>query len=462
VSCSQVQQTLREVSGGLPTEIEAHLQGCEACNTVRQNYVALCGVLPELPAPPLPSGFELDLRRRLKEVQPEVQPEVHAANDDAPTQNEQNDPLKIPRRRSLPLALAAAAALILVLGAWLLLRSGQPTTSHNPTPPQVSYHQLRLDVATPHGEDPARFEIRLPADVQLAPRAGDALLHTQRVLRWKSQLRPGRSSVDLPLVARVDREVVVQVRLATGARTYKASAILRPSASITIRWLRPQRRAGLLQLLLPGKTAHAAGSPGVKLAASAQRISASTLEQVAQRLRAAVTARSGQPAELTMRNVAAPQAAHSTAAGATPPATTPPAKAEPKPSPAHAAPRAAKQTRLQGKRTAKPAAPAAKPSPAKPGAGITNQLLRDADKLARPKRALPASGSASGAGARSSTPAATGTERLHAPPRGATSGERHTTPAAPGTGQAGTPGSAVGAPGAHSSGAKRPSGGSRK
>lgn len=457
MSCSQVQQTLREVSDGLPAELEAHLQGCETCNTVRQNYVALCGVLPELPAPPLPGGFELDLRRRLKEVQPEVQHEVHEAGDDAPAQDEQSDPLKIPRRRSLPLALAAAAALILVLGAWLLLRSGEPTTSHSPTPPQVSYHRLRLDVATPHGEDPARFEIRLPAHVRLAPRAGDALLHTQRVLRWQSQLRPGRSSVDLPLVARVDREVVVQVRLATAARTYKARATLRPGASITIRWLRPQRRAGLLQLLLPGKTAHAAGSPGLRLAASVQRISASTLEQVSQRLRAAVTARAGQSAELTMHNVAAPRAARPTSA------TTPPAKSEPKPSPARAASRAAKQARTRSRqRTAIPAAPAAKQSPAKPGVGITNQLLRDADKLARPKRALPASGSASGAGARSSTPAATGTERLHAPPRGATTSEHRTTPAVPGTGQGAAPGTGVGAAGAGSSGAKRPSSGSRK
>ena len=67
--CREAQKRLLEaerLEGRLPESLEAHLHECATCSALRAQLSTLDEVIREQ-APELPDGFELSLRRRLKQ-----------------------------------------------------------------------------------------------------------------------------------------------------------------------------------------------------------------------------------------------------------------------------------------------------------------------------------------------------------------------------------------------------------
>jgi hypothetical protein len=236
--CVDVQRSLRGLPdcGPEPPEVQEHLAQCVDCTTVLKNYVLLRAALEELPAPAVPDGFELSLRRRLKAEATRCDGEAtrgdgEAAGGDGEVDGEldgelggerdgDSELIRPSRRWRLP-ALAAAAILVVAAGAWLLLRS----TGSDPV---VSYHRLRLAARTAR-PCPGVFEVRLPRGTRLVPEAGDALVRGG-TLRWRSRLEAGISTFDLPLVTRADDDdaplPAVSARMTVEGRTYTATVRL--------------------------------------------------------------------------------------------------------------------------------------------------------------------------------------------------------------------------------------------
>jgi len=111
-ACGEVRQRLLEAhrpEEQLPPRLEEHLATCPRCRAHREQ-LTLIDDLARQQRPELPEGFELALRRRLRD---EARAEPAGAPDGA---------APAPRARRWPRrALAIAAGIVLVLGAYIAL-----------------------------------------------------------------------------------------------------------------------------------------------------------------------------------------------------------------------------------------------------------------------------------------------------------------------------------------------------
>jgi hypothetical protein len=196
--CEQVRRELHQTARPeepLAPELLAHLDACPACRGVHLELVALRRGLQGLEAPPLPDGFALALRSRLKRADA-----ARTARSAAPRQ-----------QRWLPIALAAS--ILLAVGAVAALALSY--LDEQPEVPGAAGHQLhalRLSIGTPVDHPEALFDVRLPPGVALT-RAAARSLGEGPVLRWRSRLRAGRNAIELPLVAREPGSVRIEVRV---------------------------------------------------------------------------------------------------------------------------------------------------------------------------------------------------------------------------------------------------------
>lgn len=192
--CEQVRRELHQTARPeepLAPELLEHLDACAVCRGVHLELVALRRGLQGLEAPPLPDGFALALRQRLKRAD--------AGRATAP------------RRSWLPIALAAS--ILLAVGAVTALTlSYLDDPQGGPGEAGHQLHALRLSIGTPVDHPEALFDVRLPPGVALT-RAAARSLGEGPVLRWRSRLRAGRNAIDLPLVAREPGPVRIEVRV---------------------------------------------------------------------------------------------------------------------------------------------------------------------------------------------------------------------------------------------------------
>ncbi len=136
MTCKEVQQKLadafdRDELVTLPPEVRNHLQHCAACRSYLEQLEQLDVGLRQLPAVKTSPRFSAEELRKLTEF---------LEREQSPT-----------RRKSLRwqrAILAAAAALLMVLGSFLL-----PRLNHSPAPKQPEFYLRSLDspnsVATP-------------------------------------------------------------------------------------------------------------------------------------------------------------------------------------------------------------------------------------------------------------------------------------------------------------------------
>ena len=208
--CDELQQLLlrsQRPDDALPDDLEAHFEQCPSCQAFRAELVTL-DTLTREQAPELPEGFQLDLRRRLKEVEKsEAAPVVEEASPDAP------------RRSGLMRAALAAAALVLIAAGALLAASwlGGPEE-------RLTYHRLKLSIQAGQTLDEVLFDVELPEDVRLLP-ATAAVIGRGRTLRWRSSVRQGLNRFELPLAARSPAGRV-KVRLQAGSRVWRGTVPL--------------------------------------------------------------------------------------------------------------------------------------------------------------------------------------------------------------------------------------------
>jgi hypothetical protein len=210
--CEEVQKLL---SGELQLdstpvhELEVHLSTCAACQAVRRDLVSMRTMLRSETPPPLPDGFELELRRRLAE---------EAARSSAPARERSH---RSSRRQVI---LALAASVLLVASGVMIWRSLAPAPDAD-----ASFHKLELSVRSTESVSDVQFDIALPEGVELAPGAGAALVKG-RSLRWQSDLRPGVNAVVLPLVA-TTTPARIEARLTLpGRSTIRTAVVLSRSA----------------------------------------------------------------------------------------------------------------------------------------------------------------------------------------------------------------------------------------
>ncbi|HYW03268.1 MAG TPA: zf-HC2 domain-containing protein [Gammaproteobacteria bacterium] len=146
-----------------------HLEGCEHCRTYAAQVRDLRRQLAALPDPPMRPDFPAQALRRARR------------------QGRW-------RRWTAVSALAAGvlAAAILVGVRWGL--SMQPS-SRVLLVPQQGERTVTLALDSRHSLQDVTFEVRLPANVELAGYPG------QRDLRWKGHLQQGRNGLSLPLKA---------------------------------------------------------------------------------------------------------------------------------------------------------------------------------------------------------------------------------------------------------------------
>jgi hypothetical protein len=213
MSCADTQRELHEARPiGMVTTVAAreHLAGCRACQQVQQELFLLGGALRSQPAPDLPPGFALSLRRRLAE-EPALSAETPRSRS-APRS----------RRRWIYASCAAAAVLLLALGSVLLYQTR--TGSSVGDRAALGYHRLHLSVSARQSHPEALFDVTLPEGVRLDPAAGAALGEGQ-VLRWRSALRPGLNEVDLPLVAR-QLPARVEARITVSGKSVSRAVVI--------------------------------------------------------------------------------------------------------------------------------------------------------------------------------------------------------------------------------------------
>jgi hypothetical protein len=223
MKCTEVQSLLyMEPDGELPGAVQKHLGRCQPCQQVQRDLRAMRGALRDVAPPALPSGFELDLRRRLAQ-------EVNASTATTPA----------PRSRHRLVAFAMAATVLLVLAGLLLWRARTAPSPDAPMPlPQavamqtVSYHRVSLAVHAAQAHAEALFDVELPGSAKLAGGLGSEL-GDGRVVRWRSDLLPGVNEIDLPIVLRQETPAPVQVRarLIASGKVYTTTLRLTPAAS---------------------------------------------------------------------------------------------------------------------------------------------------------------------------------------------------------------------------------------
>jgi hypothetical protein len=210
--CGDIQRQLLEAlrpGDVLDAAAEAHLKGCAACQALRAQLLVVDDAAHEA-APELPAGFELALRRRLREHRPAAAP--------APAV-EQPMAAVAPRRRSRTPMLLAAAAVVLVAAGVVTLAARWQGGAGAP-----SFHRLHLAVQATQDCDEVMFDVELPEGAKPMPGLPESI-GNGRSLKWQSPLRAGANEFDLPLVAQ-QRRGEVQVRLKMGGRTWTGTVPL--------------------------------------------------------------------------------------------------------------------------------------------------------------------------------------------------------------------------------------------
>lgn len=226
MQCVEVQKLLNEEpqpgSVQLP-EVEAHLEQCPDCRSIRQELVGLRAVLRTLQPAALPEGFDLKLRRRL----------VAESKQQQRVGKKASSRWSLSRREKL---MALAASVLLVLSGVVIWRALVPGSVQEEP---VSYHRLHLAISAVQAHEGALFDIALPGGVELVPEAG-AALRAAGTLRWKSDLLPGRNEIDLPLMVRGGVTGPIHARLTVEGRTFSSEVAL-------------EARGGRASLRAPGK-----------------------------------------------------------------------------------------------------------------------------------------------------------------------------------------------------------------
>ena len=247
MKCAEVQDLLHMEPDAreLPPSVCAHLDRCRTCQQVRQDLLVMKDALQEIPPPGLPASFELQLRRRLSQ-------ELQGSN-----QVQQ----RAPRVRWVPMTLALAATVLLVLGGVLLWRVGVGTPDAPAGAPSVamttvSYHKVQLAVHAQLAHAEALFDVELPECAALAGGL-ESELGDGRVVRWRSDILPGVNEIDLPIVVRQETPQPVQVRarLIASGKVYTSDIRLVPTASgrlevestVKLAWVLDPSPAGRVQ-----------------------------------------------------------------------------------------------------------------------------------------------------------------------------------------------------------------------
>jgi hypothetical protein len=213
--CADVQRLLLEAlrpGDSLDAAAEAHLQACARCRGLRDQLLVVDDAAHEA-APELPAGFELSLRRRLREHRP--------GRGAAPAANDRQPATVVPPRRSRTPFILAAAALVLVAAGVVTLAArwqggGKPT-----------FHRLHLAIQATQDCDEVMFDVDLPEGVRPLPGLPESI-GRDRSLQWQSPLRAGANEFDLPLLAQ-HRRGEVQVRLRMGEKTWTGTVSLATS-----------------------------------------------------------------------------------------------------------------------------------------------------------------------------------------------------------------------------------------
>lgn len=196
--CAKVQQALlyaQRPGDPLAGPLEQHLVSCPCCGVLRGELLLLDSLTREQRAA-LPEGFELALRQGLEAAETLRRRTLARRGGSAWTR---------------PL-MAAAAALLLVLGGVQLARRGRDAAA------PASYHRLHLAIAASRDYGEVLFDVALPRGVRAAA-ATAALVGRGARLQWRSTLRRGVNVIDLPLVAQ-RAAGQVGVRLQAGAAVW--------------------------------------------------------------------------------------------------------------------------------------------------------------------------------------------------------------------------------------------------
>jgi hypothetical protein len=181
-------------------DLVTHLASCSECQQVQGKLVAMREAMRQVPLPSLPDGFELALRRELTREAVELDREAASRR-------------RARRPSRAPLVMSAAAALLLVLSGILIWFATRAPEESAP-----GYHRLRLSIRAVQDHPDALLDVDLPAGVRLAPRAVTAL-GSDRSLRWRSHLRQGVNTFDLPLVVDKQPSAEIRARLIVAGRT---------------------------------------------------------------------------------------------------------------------------------------------------------------------------------------------------------------------------------------------------
>lgn len=224
ISCNDIQRLLHEeLDPSRPgPDLASHLAGCTECQEVQHSLMALREVMQGVPRPSLPDNFELALQRELGREAAELDRQAAARRRE--------------QRRRTQALLSAAAALLLVISGVLIWFATRAPEEQGP-----AYHRLRLTIRAEQDQPDARLDVDLPAGVRLAPRAVVAL-GSERSLRWRSHLRRGVNTFELPLVVEGQPAAAIRARLTVGQRTMKRRLRLTRAdgpRTVQLAWLVP-------------------------------------------------------------------------------------------------------------------------------------------------------------------------------------------------------------------------------
>jgi len=201
----------------LPSRIRAHLGQCAACRQLLSDLQILRSNLAELELPALPTGFELSLRRRLKEAAAEAsRASVAAAPDPVKPATGEGQP----RSWLRGVRWTAAAAVLLVISGLLLWRAieGQG---------EVRYYRLVLSIQTLENQPRALFDVDLPPGIRVVSGL-ESILGADQALRWVSPLKQGENRFEIPLESR-SVSAAISVRMVVDGKSYPSRVRLNGS-----------------------------------------------------------------------------------------------------------------------------------------------------------------------------------------------------------------------------------------
>jgi hypothetical protein len=217
MGCEDVRERLSDrLEGGLAAaelaSVEAHLEGCAACQLQAQQLEAVKVLLRAVPRESLPAGFE---------------DRVHAALEAVPAEGAVTSPLVAPvpvrRRLNWPSAAVGAVAAAAMLVFWHI----QPTNLPRIETAAVSSNtnvavNIGFDVAS--RVEGVTYQIDLPEGLQFIDDHGHPM--AAQSVAWKGSLEQGKTVV--PIVVRGLRpgNYEIQAYVSKGAMRQKTTIVL--------------------------------------------------------------------------------------------------------------------------------------------------------------------------------------------------------------------------------------------